>query len=120
MLFQESTENYLKAILVLKQKKGEVRRIDLAEYMGYSKASITHAVTALMKKGFLKTDGCYLELTQEGLSVSRQVLERHDFFTRLLVKCGVEQKTAEQEACGMEHVLSEQSFEMLKQALEAV
>lgn len=113
-MFEESNEHYLKAIFCLKQSKGKIRRVDLADYMGYSKPSITVAVSRLIEKGLLTAtrDG-YLNLTETGLEASRHVVEKYRFFTELLISCGVEQATAEREACGLEHVLSDESFRRL-------
>jgi len=115
--FRESRENYLKAILILKQMQGEIRCIDLARYMGYSKASVSHAVGILKQNDYLEKEGNYLNLTARGEELSRQLLEKHSFFTRLLIKCGIEEKKAEMEACGIEHVISDESLKKIKERL---
>lgn len=112
-MFEESNEHYLKAIFSLKQIRGKIRRVDLADYMGYSKPSISVAVSRLIEKGLLTSEDGYLDLTAAGLEASRHVVEKYRFFTELLVSCGVERATAEREACGMEHVLSDESFKRL-------
>ena len=117
MVFRESSENYLKAILILKQSQGEIRCIDLARYMGYSKASVSHAVAVLKKKGFLEPEGVGLILTEKGEELSKRILEKHCFFTQLLIKCGVEEKKAEMEACGIEHVISDESLKKIKETM---
>lgn len=94
--------------------------MDLAEYLGYSRASITYMVNELVAKGFLKEGKGNLELTEEGILLSRQILERYMFFFHLLTKCGVTQTTAEKEACKMEHILSPESFELLRKTLGGV
>lgn len=114
MVCRESSENYLKAIMILKQRRGEIRCIDLARYMGYSRASVSHAVALLRKKGFLEPGGNGLNLTAKGEELSKRILEKHSFFTRFLVECGVERKKAEMEACGIEHVISDESLEKIK------
>lgn len=114
---RESSENYLKAILILRQVQGDIRCIDLARYMGYSKASVSHAVAILMKKELLERDGNYLKLTPQGEKLSKQILEKHSFFTHLLIKCGVEEKLAEMEACKMEHVISNDSLNKMREKL---
>ncbi len=117
MNFRESSENYLKAILILRQVQGDIRCIDLARYMGYSKASVSHAVAILKKNEFLEREGNYLKLTAQGEELSKQILEKHSFFTHLLIKCGVEEKLAEMEACKMEHVISNDSLKKIKETL---
>lgn len=114
---RESSENYLKAILILRQVREDIRCIDLARYMGYSKASVSHAVAILKKNGLLEKEGTYLKLTAQGEKLSRQVLEKHSFFTHLLIKCGVEEKLAAKEACKMEHVISNDSLNKMRNKL---
>ena len=109
-----SGEDYLEAVLVLQKKKGMVRSVDVARYM-----EVCHAVVTLKKGGFLTMDEVlFLRLTDIGREVAEQTYEKHCFFTRLLVEAGVEPKTAEQEACCMEHVISENSFRHLKQSMD--
>ena len=102
-----SGEDYLEAVLVLQKKKGMVRSVDVARYMEVSKPSVL-----TMDEDF------FLRLTDIGREVAEQTYEKHCFFTRLLVEAGVEPKTAEQEACCMEHVISENSFRHLKQSMD--
>ena len=109
-----SGEDYLEAVLVLQKEKGMVRSVDVARHMGVSKPSVCHAVATLKEGGFLTMDGdFFLRLTDVGREVAEQTYEKHCFFTRLLTEAGVDPKTAEQEACRMEHCLSEGSFEKL-------
>jgi Mn-dependent DtxR family transcriptional regulator len=116
--FRESSENYLKAILVLKQTQGDIRCIDLARYMGFSKASVSHAVAILIKDELLDREGNYLRLTIQGEKLSRQILEKHNFFIHLLIQCGVEPKLAEMEACKIEHVISNDTLHKIKETLQ--
>ena len=110
-----SGEDYLEAILVLKRKKGVVRSIDVARYLGVSKPSVCHAVNTLKDGGFLVMDeDHFLRLTDIGRDVSEKTYEKHCFFTRLLVDAGVEPKTAEQDACRMEHAISDDSFQKIR------
>ena len=119
MKLHASGEDYLEAVLVLQRKKGMVRSVDVARHMGVSKPSVCHAVATLKEGGFLTMDGdFFLRLTDVGREVAEQTYEKHCFFTRLLVEAGVEQKTAEQDACRMEHVISENSFRHLKQSMD--
>lgn len=119
MKIHASGEDYLEAVLVLQRQKGAVRSVDLAHHMGYSKPSISHAVGNLRSGGFLEVgpDGC-LELTEQGRAVAEKIYERHRFFTEHLIALGVEPELAERDACRIEHVISAESFEKLKQAAE--
>lgn len=115
MKLHASGEDYLEAILVLQQKHGLVRSVDVARHMGFSKPSISHAVGVLRDGGFLTVDeDGFLYLTDIGREVAEKIYERHQFFTKQLVAAGVDQKTAEQEACRMEHAISDTSFQKLR------
>lgn len=119
MELHASGEDYLEALLILKKQNGSVRSIDLARFMNYSRASVSHAVTILRSGGFLTMDGDnYLHLTRAGLEVAERIYDRHEFFTRWLIEAGVPAETAEQDACRLEHVISEESYAKLKSALE--
>ena len=114
-----SGEDYLEAVLVLQKKKGMVRSVDVARYMEVSKPSVCHAVATLKAGGFLTMDeDFFLRLTDVGQEVAEQTYEKHCFFTRLLVDAGVEPKTAEQDACRMEHAISDNSFQKIKSGLQ--
>ena len=114
-----SGEDYLEAILVLKRKKGMVRSVDVARQMGVSKPSVCHAVATLKEGGFLTMDeDAFLHLTDVGREVAEKTYEKHCFFTRLLVDAGVEPKDAEQDACRMEHAISDDSFQKIKSGLK--
>ena len=114
-----SGEDYLEAILVLQKQKGMVRSVDMARHMGVSKPSVCHAVATLKNGGFLTMDdGFFLHLTNIGREVAEQIYEKHRFFTERLIAAGVEPKTAEADACRIEHVISEESFRRLKAAME--
>ena len=109
-----SGEDYLEAVLVLQKEKGMVRSVDVAQHMGVSKPSVCHAVAILKRGGFLTTDeDLFLRLTDIGRGVAEQTYEKHCFFTLLLMEAGVEPEIAEQEACRIEHVISEDSFQKL-------
>lgn len=110
-----SGEDYLEAILILQRQKGLVRPVDIARHMEFSKPSITHAITTLQRGGFVEKDEeGFIHLTDVGREVAEQTYEKHCFFTRLLVEAGVEPEIAEQDACRIEHVISESSFQHLK------
>ena len=113
-------EDYLKAILVLQKKLGMVRSVDLARYLGVSKPSVSRAVSNLTDGGFLyMADDYFLHLTGKGTEVARQTYEKHCFFTRFLTDLGVDTVTAEEDACRLEHAISEKSFQKLKARVES-
>ncbi len=116
MTLRKSSKDYLEAILILHQKGGSVRSVDLAGYMGYSKQSVSHAVKNLRTGGFLVVDenGC-LCLTDQGRTVAEKLYERHQFFREQLIAAGVDQETAEQDAHQIEHAISDISFQKLKE-----
>ena len=110
-----SGEDYLEAVLVLQKEKGMVRSVDVARHMGVSKPSVCHAVSTLKEGGFLTMDGdFFLRLTDVGREVAEQIYEKHRFFTEMLTNAGVDPITAERDACRIEHVISESSFQHLK------
>lgn len=115
MELHASGEDYLEAVLVLRTRKGLVRSIDLVQYTGYSKPSISHAVTLLEKGGFLTRDKeGYLYLTELGAEIAEKIYERHCFFREQLLAVGVTPQTAERDACRVEHVISDESFQKIK------
>ena len=118
MKLHASGEDYLEAILVLHKKMGMVRSVDVARPMGVSKPSVCHAVATLRDGGFLTIDSDYfLHLTDVGREVAEQIYEKHRFFTEMLINAGVDPITAERDACRIEHVISESSFQRLKKTL---
>ena len=117
MPLRKSGEDYLEAILILQKKKGMVRSADVARHMDVSKPSVCHAVATLKKGGFLLMDGDhFLHLTDLGREVAEATYEKHRFFTDRLIEAGVDPETAERDACRIEHVISEETFERLKVA----
>ena len=117
MKLHASGEDYLEAIFILKRKKGVVRSVDVARHLEVTKPSVCHAVATLRDGGFLTMDNdFFLHLTDVGREVAEQIYEKHRFFTHLLIDAGVDPKTAEQDACRMEHTISESSFQQLKAA----
>lgn len=110
-------EDYLEAVLILHQKHGSVRGVDIAVHLGVTKPSVSRAVKELSKSGHLvkNADGT-LSLTELGLQFAEQIYEKHQFFTRQLIEAGVPQDIAAQDACRLEHVISETSFQKLKEA----
>lgn len=115
MKLHASGEDYLEAVLVLQKKKGVVRSADVAQHMGVSKPSVCHAVAILRDGGFLTMDEDYfLQLTDAGREVAEKIYERHCFFAQQLMAAGVDPKTAEADACRMEHNISIEAFEKLR------
>ena len=117
MKLHASGEDYLEAILVLQKQKGMVRSVDVARHLEVTKPSVCNAVATLRDGGFLTMDSDYfLHLTDVGREVAEQIYEKHCFFTERLIAVGVDPETAEREACRMEHVISQNSFEHLRDA----
>ena len=117
MKLHASGEDYLEATLVLHKKMGMVRSVDVARHLEVTKPSVCHAVVTLRDGGFLTMDSDYfLHLTDVGREVAEQIYEKHRFFTDQLIEAGVDPKTAERDACRMEHVISQESFERLRDA----
>ena len=117
MKLHASGEDYLETILVLQKKRGMVRSVDVARHMEVSKPSVCHAVATLRDGGFLMMDeDHFLHLTDVGREVAEKIYERHCFFTEQLIAAGVDPETAEVDACRIEHVISNESFERLKEA----
>lgn len=115
MNLHASGEDYLEAILIIKNRKGYVRSIDVAGFMNYSKPSVSHAVSLLRDGGFISVDenGC-LNLTAAGEEIAEKIYERHLFFKEKLMNAGVDEKTAEEEACRIEHDISDDTFNKIK------
>ena len=117
MKLHAAGEDYLEAILVLQQKQGMVRSVDVARHMEVTKPSVCHAVAILRDGGFLTMDeDHFLHLTDVGREVAEQIYEKHRFFTDRLIEAGVDPETAERDACRIEHVISQESFDRLKNA----
>lgn len=115
MHLQESGEMYLETIYILSQSKEQVRSIDVSEYMGFSKPSVSRAVGLLRRGGYINTDESGgLILTDAGLAVAQKTYERHRILTNVFIKLGVDEKTASEDACKIEHHISDVTFEALK------
>ena len=115
MSVHESGEMYLEAILVLSRQNGFVRSIDVSEYLGYSKPSVSRAV-GILKKGeyiLVDKDGS-LTLTESGRAIAEKIFERHTVLSSLLIRLGVSEETATADACKLEHAISDESFEAIK------
>lgn len=115
MALQESGEMYLETILILSKKSGCVRSTDISEYMGYSKPSVSRAMGLLKTGGYIVMDTDNLiTLTDAGRAVAEKIYDRHTILTALLAKLGVSPETAAADACKMEHVISDETFEAMK------
>ena len=121
MKIQESAEDYLEAILMLTQKQGEVRSIDIVNWMEYSKPSISVAMKRLRGNGYIEMDPSgYITLTEAGRAIAERVYERHQVLSRMLIDLGVSEETALKDACRMEHVLSQESFDKIRNHRESM
>lgn len=119
MALQESGEMYLETIYVLSRRSNAVRSVDVGEYMGYSKPSVSRAVGVLKKEGLVKTDeNGYLQLTVAGQILAERIYERHTVLSGLLIGLGVDEKTATEDACRVEHYISDTTFEAIKRHME--
>lgn len=119
MGLHESAEMYLETIYVLTQHKTNVRSIDIAEYMSYSKPSVSRAVGLLKQGGYILVDSDgFITLTGSGFAVALKIFERHTVITQLLTRLGVSEQIAAEDACKIEHVISDETFEALKKYLE--
>ena len=119
MNLQESGEMYLETILILTEKNPHVRSIDVCEYKGFSKPSVSRAIGLLKNGGYVNVDGDgYLSLTDEGKSVAQKMYDRHRLLTIFLTSLGVSEETASADACKIEHHISDESFEAIKKAVQ--
>lgn len=115
MVVHEAAQNYLETILILKNKMENVRAIDICNELGYSKPTVSIAMKQLRKNGYIVTDpGGYITLTNQGVEIAAMMYERHNVIAKILIGMGVDEKTAFRDACKIEHVISEKSFECMK------
>ena len=119
MALQDSGEMYLETILILSREKGSVRSIDISEYMGYSKPSVSRAVGLLKSGNYITVeDDGHILLTDEGRQIAEKIMSRHTLLTRMLESLGVSRETAAADACKMEHVISDETFEAIKNHMQ--
>lgn len=112
---QESGEMYLETILVLSKKLNYVRSVDVCDYMGYSKPSVSRAVALLKKGNYIEVDkNGHLTLTPSGKTIAEKIFERHNVLSEMLIKLGVSEKTAISDACKIEHNITDETFEAIK------
>lgn len=115
MVIHESAEDYLEVILILKERLGLVRSIDIVNEMHFKKPSVSVAMKKLRENGYILTDhDGFISLTDKGMEVAQRIYERHRVLTALLISLGVDAETAAADACKIEHDLSDQTFECLK------
>ncbi len=113
----QSAEDYLESILMLSREQDVVHRIDVAKRMGVSQAAVNKAVKLLCERELVYEDGKHLYLTEKGKEYAEAVYERHCIIKEYLIRCGVSPAVAEEDACNMEHVISEETFQMMKKAV---
>jgi len=119
MALKPSGEMYLETIYVLCKSKSSVRSIDVAEYMNYSKPSVSRAMGILKEKGYIVIDkDGFITLTNEGSELAQKIYERHTVICQALSMLGVDEQTASEDACKIEHVISDKSFEAIKKLME--
>ena len=119
MALQESGEMYLETILILSRENGRVRSVDISEHMGYSKPSVSRAVGLLKQDEFITVEKeGYIHLTEKGLAVAQKILDRHTILTQMLVALGVSKETAANDACRIEHVVSDETFEAVRRHVQ--
>ena len=119
MKIHASAENYLESILILHKQNGYVRSVDIANSLGFSKPSVSVAMKQLKENRYITVNGSgRITLTDTGMKIASRMYERHTLLTRILMKLGVDEETARGDACRIEHVLSDTSFEAIKKAFE--
>ncbi|MBP5242223.1 MAG: metal-dependent transcriptional regulator [Clostridia bacterium] len=118
MAVHESREDYLETILLLSRKQKDVHSVEVAREMGVSKPAITKAMKILVQEGYVAMDGMHIRLTEEGEKKATEVYEKHTVITRFLVLHGVSEEVAEKDACRMEHIVSDETFTVIKDFVE--
>ncbi len=115
MKIQESAENYLESILMISERKGEVRSIDIVNELEFSKPSVSIAMKNLRENGYILVDkDGYITLTEKGMEIAEKMYERHKLFSKLFMSLGVDAKIAAKDACRVEHILSDETFAAIK------
>ncbi len=119
MSLKESGEMYLETIYLLYKKNSSVRSVDIAEHMNYSRASVSRGVSLLKNQGLITVDKIgYITLTDAGENQAKKIMDRHEVLTGILIKLGIDEKTAAEDACRIEHVISDKTFYGIKQHFE--
>ena len=116
MKILRASEDYLEAMLMMQEKHGYIRSIDIAEYLGVTKPSVSYTTKRLKENGYITMDkDGLITLTESGLAIANKMLDRHHTLTRFLMALGIDEKTAEQDACKMEHDIGDESFAAIKE-----
>lgn len=119
MIIKESAENYLEAILMIKKQKGHVRSIDIANHLNFTKPSVSVAMKSFREEGYITMDSDGgISLTEKGMKIASGVYERHEVIAKALIALGVDEKTAYEDSCKVEHDISNETFEALKAHLK--
>lgn len=119
MKIKESAENYLETILMIKKEKGCVRSIDIANHLGFSKPSVSVAMKAFREEGYVTVDiDGNISLTEKGIKIANKVYERHEIIAKALMGLGVSKETAYEDSCKIEHDISEETFEKIKEHMK--
>ncbi len=119
MKILESAENYLESVLILKNEKGYVRAIDIVNYLNFSKPSVSIALKQLETNGFITRDeDNHIHLTDSGQEIADSIYERHELLRKMFIRLGVSEETARQDACKIEHYISQETFECLKKHMD--
>ncbi|MBQ6933413.1 MAG: metal-dependent transcriptional regulator [Clostridia bacterium] len=115
MKIQESAENYLETIYILRKKMGSVRSIDVVNHLGFSKPSVSNAMKQFRENGYVTVDdGGFITLTDLGLEVAEKIYKRHEVLSKVLMSLGVSEAVAKEDACKIEHYLSDETFEAIE------
>ncbi len=119
MKIQKASEDYLEAMLMMQEKHGFIRSIDVAEHLGVTKPSVSYATKRLRENGYISMDpDGHIHLSSEGMAIAQQMYRRHKVLTDFLLRLGVSEDTARSDACRLEHDISEESFEAVRRFLE--
>ncbi|MBQ2911660.1 MAG: metal-dependent transcriptional regulator [Clostridia bacterium] len=119
MKIQESAENYLETIYILRKKMGSVRSIDVVNHLGFSKPSVSNAMKQFRENGYVTVDdGGFITLTDLGLEVAEKIYKRHEVLSKVLMSLGVSEAVAKEDACKIEHYLSDETFEAIEKHME--
>ena len=119
MKIQKSAEDYLEAMLIMKEEHGYIRSIDLAEHLGVTKPSVSYAVKQLRENGYITMDGSKLiYLSEKGLEIANKIYSRHKMLKEFFIKLGVDERTALEDACKIEHDISDETFHAICKNIE--
>lgn len=116
----ETNQNYLEAIYILSLDKGAVKAIDIANYLGYSRPTVSVAIKVLEEEGFIKINQYNISLTSRGKKIAEEMYERHEYIAKVLIHFGVDKDVAYEDSCLIEHDLSDESFEAIKKATSKI